>query len=482
MTEHEIAEKLKEKIKNKQASKETFEELVEWCSSNLDKIDLSNPEQLYIYTHAANYLMKQDQVLEWDEKDAKVIITFLAKNALINFKLDDKTRVEILSREEFESRGHSEASGAVCVNNGNNTYSIEYSPNVVDSLLSRDTGKILRGFQTIFHEVVHALQNSTMQKEEVKGAEVYLMAMESLARKQSPEIYAANYAHLLKENHAEKLGLKLSMDYMQIMGPELYRLYNKDKIQEMMQKYDSNFYEGKINLYGTRRKSTAQIDKACSQYIAMHPEVLKKFPVLQMGFNLDGTKKDLLQLLAERQQFIDEGKPIDAVNSTYKTVMNYKNFVKGTPGGTKEEILTLCEYARENGIEDEFVYDLMQYRLENTTMEPTQIEEFIQREKRLAAKTRQEKDAMELQHEKEESIKDEVGDASEQKIQSQKQDEKQAETIWMNRLQANNDNVAKMQDGAKKQQDVVKLIQDLDREHNEDRHQEIQEPNEGQGR
>lgn len=223
MTEHEIAEQLKEKLKNKQASKETFEELVEWCSSNLDKIDLSNPEQSYIYIQATKYLMKPNQVLEWDEKDAKVLITFLAKRALKDLKLDEKTSIEILNREEFESRGNSKTSRAVCVNNGNDTYSIEYSPDVVDSLLSRDTGKILRGFQTIFHEVVHALQNSTIQKEGVKGAEAYLMAMESLARKQAPEIYNANYAHLLKENHAEKLGLKLSMIHMQVMGPELYR-------------------------------------------------------------------------------------------------------------------------------------------------------------------------------------------------------------------------------------------------------------------
>lgn len=91
-------------------------------------------------------------------------------------------------------------------------------------------------------------------------------------------------------------------------------------------------------------------------------------------------------------------------------------------------------------------------------------------------------------HEKErppeESIKDEVGDETKPKTQSQQQDEQQAEAIWMNRLQTNNDNVAKMQDGAKKQQDVVKLIQDLDREHRQDRNQQIQEENQnnGQGR
>lgn len=219
MEAHELAKK----FRNTKPSKESFEEVIEWCSSNLDKIDLSNSEQRYIYNLAIRYLMKKNQVLEWDEKDAKVIITFFAKSGLKQLKLDEKTSIEILNKEEFESRGHSKTSRAVCVNNGNDTYSIEYSPDVVDSLLSRDTGKILRGFQTIFHEVIHAFQNSTIQKEGVKGAEAYLMAMESLARKQAPEIYNANYAHLLKENHAEKLGLKFTMIYMQDMGPELYR-------------------------------------------------------------------------------------------------------------------------------------------------------------------------------------------------------------------------------------------------------------------
>lgn len=223
MGAHEIAQQLKERIKSKQISRETFEELVEWCNGNLDKIDLSNSEQSYLYNQAIRYLMKPKHILEWNEKDAKLIITFFAKRALKDLNLDDKTTIEILDIEEFENRGNSKKSNAVCVNHGDDTYSIQYSHKVIDNLLSRDTGKILRGFQTIFHEVVHAFQNSTMQKEGEKGPETYLMAMESLARKQAPEIYDANYAHLLKENNAEKLGLQLSMSYMKGMAPELYR-------------------------------------------------------------------------------------------------------------------------------------------------------------------------------------------------------------------------------------------------------------------
>ena len=84
-------------------------------------------------------------------------------------------------------------------------------------------------------------------------------------------------------------------------------------------------------------------------------------------------------------------------------------------------------------------------------------------------------------HEKErppeESIKDEVGDESKPKTQSQEQDEQQAEVIWMNRLQACDEQVAKIQDGAKKKQEVVKLIQDLEQERRQEKNAEIQEEN-----
>ena len=254
-----------------------------------------------------------------------------------------------------------------------------------------------------------------------------------------------------------------------------------------MEDYDKSFYDGKIDLFGASRKGTSQIDKACSIYVAMHPEILKQYPILQLGFNLDGTKKDLLQLLAERQQFIIDGKPIDKVNATFRAVMNFKNYVKDTPGGTKEEILSLCDYLKETGSTDEFIYDLMRYRLSNTTMTESQIEDFIQRERSAAAKIRKEKEEMELQPEKEKTIQDEVGDNLKPKTKEELYEEQQAEAKWMNRLQVQNDNTAKKQDGAKKTLEVVKLIHDLDskqtNEQIQDKNQQTQEetPNNGRG-
>lgn len=50
----------------------------------------------------------------------------------------------------------------------------------------------------------------------------------------------------------------------------------------------------------------------------------------------------------------------------------------------------------------------------------------------------------------------------------------------MNSFQACDEKVAKMQDGAKKKQEVVRLIQNLEQEHKQDQNRHIQEENENQ--
>lgn len=79
-----------------------------------------------------------------------------------------------------------------------------------------------------------------------------------------------------------------------------------------------------------------------------------------------------------------------------------------------------------------------------------------------------------------ESIKDEVGDESKPKTQEQQQNEQEAEAKWMNSFQACDQEVAKMHDGAKKKQEVVQLIQNLEQERKQEQNRQIQEENENQ--
>ncbi len=86
----------------------------------------------------------------------------------------------------------------------------------------------------------------------------------------------------------------------------------------------------------------------------------------------------------------------------------------------------------------------------------------------------------EKKQEHEQSIKDEVGEESKQKTQEQQKNEQEAEAKWMNSFQSCDQEVAKMQNGAKKKQEVVQLIQNLEQEHKQAQNKQIQEENENQ--
>ncbi len=80
----------------------------------------------------------------------------------------------------------------------------------------------------------------------------------------------------------------------------------------------------------------------------------------------------------------------------------------------------------------------------------------------------------EKMHQQDQSIKDEVGDEFKTKTQEEKQNEQDAQTLWMNRLQECDKTVDKMPEGAKKKQEVVKLIQILDNQRNRMQNEQMQ--------
>lgn len=390
MEVHELAEKIRTARENKQVTNELVYESIDWCNSHTDEMDLSNKDYDYIYNYIVRCMMGTKQLRVWDEKSFNVIVNYLAKDCLKNWSLNHTTSIKILDKEEYEKRNGGK-SNAVCVPHDDDTYTIEYSPTVKTMVLSGNSAQILRGLQIVFHEIVHALQNTKIKKD-VPSPEGYLMALETIARKQAPEIYDENWSSMLKENHAEKIGLNMAIIYIKNFAPDLYKLYDQEEIENKMKEYDVRYYDGKIDVYGKSKKGIAQIDKACSIYVSLHPEIIKTYPVLHYGFNLDGTKKTLKQLLEERKELIEQGKSVEGVNKFYATLANYKNYVKDTPGGTKEELLYLREYILETGTDDEFIYGLMEYRLRNNTkMESDKIEGFVQGYRNSAAKIRSER-------------------------------------------------------------------------------------------
>lgn len=466
MEAHELAEK----FRNSPKTEQNCQDVVKWCSENAKDLDLTDKNQQFLYEISTNYLMKY-KIGKWNKEDANVVINYLAKKSAQELGIDENVTIKILEESEYKGT-YGDDSSAMCINNGDNTFDISYSPTIVKNLLSNNCDQFLRGMQTIFHEVVHAKQNSVIQRKDISGVEIpknktmYIMALETIARKYDSKFYKENYSHLIKENHAEKIGLRDAMETIKKYNPTLYQTYNQEVIAQRLKSYDKNFYDAEIFLKsGKSVDLMLQIDTLSSGYIEQHPEIIEKFPILQVGYNLDGSKKDLKQLLSERNNMINSNSAPDKINELYEAIANHRNVLTGGLKGTKDELLSLDEYIAKTGTSDEFIFNLVKYRLEHKTkMTPEQIAEFMEKEYNTAAKTREEMQEKEINHKKPESIKDEVGDELKPKTEEKQQEEQQVEAMWQNRFQSWDRDSLNLPNSAKRKEEAVRVIHEIETE------------------
>ena len=246
----------------------------------------------------------------------------------------------------------------------------------------------------------------------------------------------------------------------------MYQTYNQEVIAQRLESYDKNFYDAEIFLKsGKSVDLMLQIDTLSSVYIEQHPEIIEKFPILQVGYNLDGSKKDLKQLLSERNNMINSNSTPDKINELYEAIANHRNVLTGGLKGTKDELLSLDEYIAKTGTSDEFIFNLVKYRLEHKTkMTPEQIAKFMEKEYNTAAKTREEMQEKEINHKKPESIKDEVGDELKPKTEEKQQEEQQVEAMWQNRFQSWDRDSLNLPNSAKRKEEAVRVIHEIETE------------------
>ena len=490
MDTNEIAQK----IRNKQGN---YEELLKWCEEHIDKIDLNDKNQQFLYDYAMKFMM-QSRINHLDEKEATIMIKYLSQSYMHEKGLDGRVKISVLDKEQFSKKYRSdEKLNAMCRELKGTQFELDYSPNVLQLVRSGNIHKFLDGLRIIYHETAHVIQKSSIELSEINGKKVsytesmFEIALENVAEVADKQFYQANYSNLVLENQANKVGLIKGYLAIKKYAPQHLKQYSEDKIMAQVNRYDEQS-KSDVKVFGKSKDRATQLDNICYGYITAnnHLEVLKKYPILQLAYNPDGSKKDIITLLSEREERLGNGEDAKSINDLYRYIANQKNFYIGGLTGIKPEILDLGRYIKETGTEDEFVYDLLRDRLQMKNLTPENIESLIQQQKKIAESRRKQLQAekgnaqQEIQYEEQESIKDEVGDDFKTKTQEQEQNEQEAETKWMNSLQSCDEQVQKMQDGAKRKQEVVKLIQNIEQEKRQEKREQIQEENQNneQGR
>ena len=158
---------------------------------------------------------------------------------------------------------------------------------------------------------------------------------------------------------------------IQKYAPQLLKYYSADKIMAKAKQYDERT-ESDVIVFGKSSDRGLQLDNICNAYIGAngHLEMLQKYPILQLSYNLDGSKKDIITLLKDREAMLENGSDAKSTDELYRMIANKKNFFTQGLEGIKPEILALGKYIQEIGTEDEFVYDLLRDRLKMKNLTP----------------------------------------------------------------------------------------------------------------
>lgn len=200
---HELAEK----IRNKQAS---YEDVFKWCEENVDTVDFSNSDQMLVYDSAIRFMMNS-RITRLTENEATVMIKYLSKSYLNEKGLSDRATVHVLDWETFIKRHKSDQLNAMCSTLKGTRFIVDYSPNVIKGLTSNNTNKFLDSLKTIYHEIAHVIQESSIKLPEINGnkvhyiASLYEIALENTARIADTKFYEENYSKLVLENQANRV-------------------------------------------------------------------------------------------------------------------------------------------------------------------------------------------------------------------------------------------------------------------------------------
>lgn len=429
------AYELAEKFRNNTETEADYKEVVKWCGENAGKLDLADKSQQYLFEIATRYLMKI-KIGHWNKEDANVIINYFAKSYASNYGIDNDIVVKILEDLEYREK-FKDNSNAKCVSYGNGKSEVLYSSKVVENLISQDTLRFIRGLQTVFHEVVHSRQYSEIYRpnngENQYNGNVYKIALETIMRKVHPKFYKENYSNLIMEYQAEYFGLEQAIKMMEVYyKPNLFQGQDIEEFLNEMLKIDGKeSYEniGQVKFEQRNINARAIINFVADKYIEVKPEIINQIPVLKFAYNSDGSKKDIIQLIQERDNLISSNSEADlqSVDDLYKTIANYRNIEKG-------EMVELYDYITKTGAEDEFVFDLIQYRLRKTNWSQEKISEFMQQIREDVAKNREERE------------------------------EQQVEVIWQKRFQSWDRDSVNLPNNVKRKEEAIKVIKDIERQ------------------
>ncbi len=279
------------------------------------EIDFTDMEENQFMEEYANTIISSFPNISRDE--ASALLLYVTRNEAnrqgilenIRVRIDDKTKVGATRFVGIDEKGpiseifFSEKELIDGVNNGNMEAYVTGIGHLVE---------------VACHEVEHAKQNSQIySKNPQLNYETLRMAKESINIRVNPEFYRKNYRSYIMEKNAflnGRLQSKKALENLRGVFPE--ELYSKieKKIDELIafdKSADTTIMKTEESEYVNSDNADMVLTELTDSIMPMYEtDALDEYPILAYQYREDGTKKELSELLQERdtriQQLQDE--------------------------------------------------------------------------------------------------------------------------------------------------------------------------------
>lgn len=168
-------------------------------------------------------------------------------------------------------------------------------------------------FKTMFHEMQHAIQYHNMENGKIDYL-TYNFIKEKIIEDYDPDFYHENYKSIFMESDARKSEILGALDFLNGLNPDFVKTISGTMEREYISESERHtLYTDSRKKISIGKDNLIDVSEYVGLLIQNNPNILSENPILDIEYNLNGTKKDIETLLNEFEQ------------RKMEESMNYKN-------------------------------------------------------------------------------------------------------------------------------------------------------------
>ncbi len=280
------------KISNKeQITKQEHDQFLMFLISQIDN---HHPKMQTLRDNMFGLIMQKPENLSLLAKE--FIFKYVASNVA---KENNIPPVQVyISDDLIDGASNEKVNGCSFGNSSVLMINREYA--ITEQQKNKDIDPVVKMIHTIAHETRHSKQAYEAANKIVSFSSIEYIRNELFGKYLSSSEYRANYRHSEIERDSNLYGWTYTIKLLERFNPSLVKNLNSAVTESIKHEYKSSF--------GNKRNSTQRKPKDIynvhylDKIIAEHPEELNNYPQLQLFYNPDGSKKDIMSIIATEER------------------------------------------------------------------------------------------------------------------------------------------------------------------------------------